>query len=107
MKDIKQKAEEYTVNMNLIEKIMISSSRYMMKKILINAVLYGVELATKWNSPDEKPEKKLLVNGEVLIKSENRIYFGMYIRNKWHTFYEGKWRETEIDGWQYLPPINQ
>jgi len=101
MTDIKQKAEEYAKSDNITHDV--GNERC----VATRAFIAGYKLAQKWNSPDEKPDLELTINDEVLAQSENRIYFGMYIRNKWHTFYEGKWRETEIDGWIYLPPINQ
>jgi len=100
MKDAKKQAEKLSETM-----LPPLKGEDFHRNIFIVAYLKGFKDATEWKNPNEKPKKELTINGEVLAQSENRIYFGIYIKNKWHTFYEGKWREDEIIGWIYLPKL--
>jgi len=119
MKDIEKQAEEYAKSIIKVDDILSTNFKVDIDiiKELKKAVLYGIELASQWNSLDEKPEKEkfhhstskpCIINYDNLwigyydyLKEE--IYLAYNIDNMIETNYYVKL--SEIDGWQYLPEI--
>jgi len=85
-------------------------------EIITKLLLYFYELATEWNSPDEKPEKDKDDAGgvstlDVIIKLKGKKFFAYYSyqMEQWYLWFDLKHRVEvlewvdKIDGWQYLP----
>lgn len=108
---IKKLAEEYA---NCIYKSSDPHQR------IIDAVLYGYELASRWNSPNEKPEKIYDNDTKLILLMDKVRYICMYNGNynQWQCIFNLETFEVcniridasypGIKGWQYLPePIKK
>ena len=106
MKDIKKQAEEYAE----LELQVMKFDAMDLKEKFIKAVLYGVKLASQWNSPDETPKLINLVNSDwLLIKRKGKVLYGRYINSDydmWEEVWGRRFDRDDIDGWQYLPNMN-
>lgn len=109
MKDIKKLAEEYAGREN--KKIHYKTNDKSIKEMLWCAHYYGffagVGYASQWNSPDEKPDRKIQTERGGILISKNKIiirgFYDHFLRKK-YTNVSGGIIE-QIDGWQYLPSI--
>jgi hypothetical protein len=99
MKDINQIAED-----NLKKDSIMQSETFsrMDREIWKNGFIKGFKQATKWNSPEVKPEE----GEEILFCYKGVIYKGMYdiVWKRWVA--DSGQDFIEIDGWQYLPSID-
>ena len=100
MSKIKKQAEGYALKVK-------STNGYYLYQDIIKAVLKGVELANKWNGPDEKPEEN--TNEIILLMKDYDIYYfdiGYYdfVDNKFIAFNS---EIIKLIGWQYLPEIKK
>ena len=112
MSKIKKQAEGYALKVK-------STNGYYLYQDIIKAVLKGVELASQWNSPDEKPKQHIKLLEPIIIKRDSWRYIGYFnnVINKWFVIFnidlkakvdiQTPFTDSEIDGWQYLPEIKK